>query len=200
MEELQTLPVHDGPVCFVPDCIPRCTLDQPGAVPARDGNILWNRVISTFEGKNLGEVGLPRRSELTHAFPHYRNLRVASREVRLRFAQELLHSCPEHQYRQPETDQKGDQPMIAAYRPRATSPADVTVASAKLESPQITFVLGGDLCPNGLLNIFPATPKAKCGIPFPKRRPITKYHNTKSCRGTPQTAAYAEDKVDAVRR
>ena len=37
----------------------------------------------------------------------------------------------------------------------------MAVAATKFEMPQSTLVLGADLWPNGLLNVFPAAPNAK---------------------------------------
>jgi hypothetical protein len=60
------------------------------------------------------------------------------------------------------------------------SPATITVAATKFESPQSTLVRGDDLCPNGLLKTFPAAPKVKCGTPLPSRNPSMKYQTRKS--------------------
>ena len=56
------------------------------------------------------------------------------------------------------------------------------VAAMKFARPQRTFVLGADFCPKGLLKIFPAAPNTKCGTPFPKRNPRTKYQIRNSCK------------------
>ena len=61
------------------------------------------------------------------------------------------------------------------------------MATTKLESPQRTFDRGVDLSPNGLLKTFPAAPKAKCGAPLPRKKPIMKYQ--KRNRSNPNYAA-----------
>ncbi len=58
----------------------------------------------------------------------------------------------------------------------------MSVAAKKFDRPHATFARGGDLCPNGLLNIFPAAPKTKWGTPFPSRNPTMKYQIRKSSR------------------
>ena len=50
-----------------------------------------------------------------------------------------------------------------------------TVARMKLHKPQPTFIRGLESLPNGVLNIFPAEPNKKCGMPLPSKNPIKRY-------------------------